>query len=110
MSKIIPPSRFGSDFGRVLDEDRIRKSVNNISFGVVGAPSNVQGFMAQGTTPAGAGTEFSISHNLGYIPLGYLMFSIDQDARIYKGTTAWTKTTASFKCSGISANYVLFIH
>lgn len=108
--KILPSSRFGRNFSDVREGDSLRKATNNITFGTVGKPDNIQGFMASGTTPAGAGTEFEIKHNLGYIPLGFLVFSVDQDARIYKSTTAWTKTSVFLKCSGASVNYTLFIH
>lgn len=39
------------------------------------------------------GTNFSISHNLGIVPIGYISVNPTVAASLYVGTTAWTSTT-----------------
>lgn len=71
--------------------------------------TNNKGFTFTGATPGVANTEFTITHNLGYIPTGFLVVSIDQAAIVYKGVTAWTATAISLKCNQATANVVVFV-
>lgn len=52
-------------------------------------------------------TEFEVSHNLGRIPNGYLVTSIDVAGIIYIGTTAWTTTAIYLKCNAANAAITL---
>jgi hypothetical protein len=85
----------------------------NVSFGHDSSNSssdkNIEGFKDAGTTPATPDTDFSVAHGLGRVPLGYIVLSLDQPVGIYKSPTAWTTTTAYFRCSTASANYVLIV-
>lgn len=81
----------------------------NIQFGTVGSIGNMKGFMAAGVTPGVANTEFTVTHNLGVVPVGYLVMSVDQAAIIYKSTTVWTGTAIFLKCNATNVNYVLFV-
>lgn len=74
------------------------------------SPVNIQGKWAKATTPAGANTEFAVTHNLNYIPLGYDVKRIDKAAIIYDGTTAWTITQIFLKCNVATVAVTLFIH
>lgn len=49
------------------------------------------------TSNAVANTEDGISHTLGKVPAGYIVISLDKAAVIYKGASAWTKTTIYLK-------------
>jgi hypothetical protein len=76
--------------------------------------NNMDCWKATGTTPAGADTEFSISHNLTRIPIMFIGF-LDKAGTLYSyygGMTAWTAATSAgndgkvyLKCTASSANY-----
>jgi len=71
---------------------------------------NMRGAWATGTTPSG-GAEFAVTHNLGYIPTGFLVWSLGGSATIYSsvGGTPWNKSQIFLKCAGGSVTYTLFI-
>lgn len=85
----------------------------NVSFGTEASTSdqsrNIFGYPASGTTPATPDTDFSVQHNFGHVAMGWVLLSLDQPVAIYRSPTAWTKTTAYFRCSTASANYVLLV-
>lgn len=102
------------------------KTLNGlISFGKTSANSsqtspdqaNVQMWKATGTTPAGANTEFAITHNLMWVPWFYF-YILSKDGNIYQRAntgTAWTAATSGalgsifVKCSVASADYTVII-
>ena len=71
------------------------------------------GTMAGGyaiTTP-GANVEFTVTHNLGRIPIGYDVKSIDAAAHIYDSRKAlWTNKVMFLKCDQAAVHLVLFVH
>lgn len=104
---ITPQSLYDAirNHGRVLNQQ--------VSFGSQSgtnneADRNIQCSKAQGTTPSTANTEFSVTHNLGRIPVTFFGH-VNQSGTLYKSTTAWTKTTIYLKCSAASASYSLVI-
>lgn len=60
-------------------------------------------------TPSVANQEFKVAHRLNAVPNHFLMISKDGIGDVYKSSTAWTKTAAYFKCSGVSLNVRLLI-
>jgi hypothetical protein len=63
------------------------------------------------TTPGVANTQFTVTHNLGRIPVGYDVRSIDAAAHVYDSNKAgWTKTTMLLKCDVATVHLVLFVH
>ncbi len=54
-------------------------------------------------------TEFSVTHTLGSIPVGYLVTKINKGGVIYDSGTAWTSTTIYLKCSAANATVSLFL-
>lgn len=63
------------------------------------------------TTPGVANTEFIVTHNLGRIPVGYDIRSIDAAALVYDSNkNLWTKTTMRLKCNTATVHLVLFVH
>jgi hypothetical protein len=63
------------------------------------------------TTPGAANTQFTVTHNLGRIPVGYDVKSIDAAAHIYDSNKpAWTKTQIFLKCDQATVHLVLFVH
>lgn len=59
----------------------------------------------------GANIEFTVIHNLGRVPVGYDIKSIDQPAVVYDSRkNAWTTTEMYLKCNLAGVNLVLFVH
>jgi hypothetical protein len=71
------------------------------------------GTMAGGyaiTTP-GANVEFTVTHNLGRVPIGYDIKSIDAAAHIYDSRkTLWTTKVMFLKSDVAGVHLVLFVH
>lgn len=63
-------------------------------------------------TSAGANVEFSVTHNLGRVPQGYIVFFGTLAGSFYQGPTtgtAWTTTQIFIKCSTASVGFLLYI-
>ena len=60
---------------------------------------NMSVWKASGTTPAAANTEFTIAHQLKYVPLTILGQDTNNGGVLYRSTTAWTA-----KATGQQAN------
>lgn len=89
---------------------RFRRTVDgHLGFGDGSDPDNMFGVWASYTTNASANTEDAITHNLGVVPVGYLVFSQDKAASLYKSTSAWTTTQIFLKCSTASVAVKIFI-
>lgn len=71
---------------------------------------NIQGSWQETTTPNVANTEFTLTHNLGYIPSGIHIISLDKAAIIYASRKSqWTTTQAFFKADQASVALTGFI-
>lgn len=63
------------------------------------------------TTPGSANTEFTVTHNLGRVPVGYDIKSKDRAGQIYDSRKAsWTNTQMFLKADTASMSIVLFVH
>ena len=95
-------ARFG-DLARVLN--------GGIEFGnPTTGPVNMQGTFAEGTTPGSADAEFTLQHNLGYVPTGFFQVSVDQNATLYSSRKAqWTTQELYLKCHLTGVNFTVFI-
>jgi hypothetical protein len=63
------------------------------------------------TTPGVANTEFTVTHNLGRVPIGYDIKSIDAAAHVYDSRKAlWTNKVMFLKCDQATVHLVLFVH
>lgn len=86
-----------------------------ISFGtgVDGTQSgNIEGEWQEFTSDAMANTEFSVTHTIGSIPLGYIIVAQDKAGSLYQMDdtgTAWTSTTIYLKCSVASVTFLTFL-
>jgi hypothetical protein len=90
----------------------ITRVVNgNIEFGnPKDGAVNVQGSWQELVTPNVSGTEFTLTHNLGYIPSGMHIISLDLPAIIYASRkTSWTTKVAFFKANLASVTLTGFI-
>jgi hypothetical protein len=93
-------------------EDIYKLVQRNISFGtqVNGGDQNIAGQMVEIANTGTANTQFTVTHNLGRIPLYYDVKYINGNGVVYDSGTAWTKTQAFFKCSLANAKVRLFVH
>jgi len=95
------------------DLGQLSTAINgNLSFGNTSKTGNIKGKLFSTTTPSSANTEFSITHNLGAVPTGYIVFYVSSAAIVYEGPTtgtAWTSSTIYLKCNAGSVNILLFI-
>lgn len=72
---------------------------------------NIQGEF-QSFTSSGADVEFSVTHTLGAIPIGFIVLHQDLASSLYQGPstgTAWTATTISLKSNTGSTTYLVFL-
>jgi hypothetical protein len=71
---------------------------------------NISGSWVDTTTPGVANTEFTVTHNLGRIPVGILVVSVDKAAIIYASRRAdWTKTQLFLKSDQATVALVGFV-
>jgi len=63
----------------------------------------------QVVTSANADTEFSVSHTLGAVPIGYIVIKVDKAGVVYDSGTTWTSTTIYLKCSEAATTMTLFL-
>ena len=61
------------------------------------------------TTHATPGTEFSVTHTLGKVPVGYIVCGQDGAGSVYDGPTENTATTLYLKSDAASKNFRLII-
>jgi len=70
---------------------------------------NIQGQFQVFTSSSTVDTEFSVSHTVGAVPIGWLLVSKDKAGDLYKGDTEWTSDTVYFKSSVASVSYTIFL-
>jgi hypothetical protein len=91
-------------------EDISRVVNGGIEFGNPKTGSlNIQGFWVKLLTP-GANVEFTVNHNLGYIPSGIIIISVDSATVIYSSRLAsWTTKQMFLKSSLAAVNLVGYV-
>lgn len=55
------------------------------------------------------GTEFSFSHNLGRVPIGYVVIGKDKASSIYNGSTANTNALLYLKCDTATVTFDVIV-
>lgn len=82
---------------------RLRSVIDNgrMGFGDLGSePDNIFGKFILFNTPATPDTDIILDHNLGTLPMGFLVFGmVGGGGVIYNGVTAWTTTQISLRCN-----------
>jgi len=76
------------------------------------AGENIQGTFLQITTNGTPDTESTFTHNMGAIPVGYIVLWQSKAGSLYQGPTtgtAWTSSAISLKCSVASVTFLLFL-
>lgn len=90
---------------------RLAKVVNmHISFGnPTSGSDNVDGVWASVVTPGVANTDFTITHNLGRVPVGYIPMTKSAACDIYTGSVAATTTQLTLRATAIGVTVPIFI-
>lgn len=70
---------------------------------------NISGEFATFTTSATPNAESIIAHGIGAVPVGYIVLNKNKAGDLYSGSTAWTTTAVSFKCSVASVTFKVFL-
>lgn len=61
------------------------------------------------TTPSTAGAEFSIKHNLGHVPNGYILCGASSDCRLYDGVTASDAQTLYLRATAANVSVKILV-
>jgi hypothetical protein len=105
----LPPVKTPEDINKVLMRmwEEIARVINGqLWFGsVADGRQNIDGVTLQQADTGAANVAFSLTHNLGRVPVGFLVVYTDKATSIYDGGVAWTVTTISLKSS--TANVLL---
>lgn len=94
---------------RKLYEQLVRIVNGNISFGNGIAPDNIAGVWAAVADTGAANTDFVVTHNLLYLPQGWLLVNQTKAGVLYIGSVPPTKTTITLRCSVANDNILIFI-
>lgn len=81
----------------------------HVGFGDGTNPDNIDGVWANVTAPATPNTNFTVTHNLGRVPIGYLVVSKDRACDVFTGTIVATKSQITLQAGVASAVLRLFI-
>jgi len=81
----------------------------NLGFGDGTHFDNISGTWANVVAPVAPNTDFTITHNLNRIPVGYLIMQKDRACDVYTGSVAATKTQLTLRATVASAVLRLFI-
>lgn len=60
-------------------------------------------------TTSGADTEFTVSHSIGAVPVGYLVLKSDKGGVVYDSGTTWTDSAIYLKCTTATTTLTLFL-
>ena len=80
----------------------------NVSFGNGTDFDNLKGKWMTVST-AGAGSETTVTHNLGATPVGFLVMKPPASGTVNLGPTAWTTTNLYLSCSAATQTVVIFV-
>lgn len=70
---------------------------------------NFDGRRVAVTSHATPGTEFSVAHTLGKVPIGYIVIGQAGAGSIYDGATASTKTTLYLKSDAAATSFRILV-
>lgn len=80
-----------------------------VGFGNGTDPDNVDLAWASATTPGSADTDFTVTHNLGRVPVGYIIVSRSAACDVYTGSVASTATEITLKASATGVDIKLWV-
>lgn len=94
---------------RKLWEQLARVINYHIGFGDGVNADNVDGVWVTAVTPGTPNTNFTVTHNLGRVPVGYIPMSKTAATDIYTGSVAATTTQLTLKATIAGVTVNLFI-
>lgn len=111
------PALFTEQFDklRTFDKDLLTSLSNwamvlkSILDGGISIDDNVDASRVTIVTHATPGTEFSVSHGLGKVPLGYIVTGKEAAGIVYDGTTANTNTTLYLRSDVSSKTFKILV-
>ena len=81
----------------------------NIINGQLTFDANIRCKIITVTSSGTANLEFTVTHNLGRVPTGYI-WNVDQGQTVYSSSkNLWDDKTFRLKCTGVSVNLVLIV-
>lgn len=90
--------------------EQLARVVNGlISFGNGISRDNIDGEWASVPDTGTADTDFTITHNMLRIPVGWILMNQTKAGVLYKGSVPWTTTTITLKCNVANDNILIFI-
>jgi hypothetical protein len=101
--------RITSYIGRLLDS--LSQLINGqITFGNGTDFDNIKGeWRTVSTVGIPAGTEISVTHQLGVTPPGFILMVPPVGAYVSRGNTAWTKSHLYLQCSQTNQWFTIFV-
>lgn len=89
-----------------------RTLAGNIDYGTPtdSGAQNIKGAWAVVANTGAANAQFTVTHNLGYVPVAFDVKRINLAGTVYDSGVAWTTTQIFLKCSVANAAVTLFIH
>ena len=120
MSKFLDvnfPAIFSEAFGSLRDFDKkLISAIGEQSLNLkaildrgISFDDNVDSRRVSVTSHATPGTEFSVTHTLGKIPKGRIVYGQDKAGSLYAGSTTNTTTTMYFKSDASSATFDIIV-
>lgn len=111
------PALFTEQFDKLRTFDReLITALSNWSMvlksildGGISIDDNVDASRVSVTTHATPGTEFSVSHLLGKVPIGYIITGQSAAGSVYDGTTTNTKETLYLKSDVSSKTFRILV-
>lgn len=85
---------------------RIRFGPNNTT---INKGENILGQFVTYTTNGSANTEDTVPHNLGSVPVGYIVVKQNKSGSVFDSGSTWTVNNLYLKCSGTSVLVTLFL-
>jgi len=90
--------------------EQLARVVNGlISFGNGQSRDNIDGEWVSTTTPATPDTDFTVTHNLMRLPVGFLVMNQSVAGIVYQGSLPSTTSTMTLRCSEASDNILIFV-
>jgi hypothetical protein len=77
--------------------------------GGISVRDNLDASLVSVSSHATPGTEFSVAHGLGKVPVGRLIYEQTGAGSLYAGTTANTKTTMYFRSDAAAVTFSLVV-
>lgn len=81
----------------------------NIGFGDGTDLENIQGKWIDYSSNGVANTDDSVTHDMGVIPVGFIVMVPPLQGAINRGSVAWTTTTVSLRCSAATQTAKIFL-